>query len=326
MTTGVFTYTRGGAGFTKNGANTKFAFTAAKPLAGPLVAPQAAKSDKVVIADWVARGGGLSSVGGYAITSLDLMMGALTTPTMQPTWVTTAHSPSTSNTNDPIPVVNGTAVDNRLAMVSTGTGTQEMRYGASPSLNLPGFWDGQPMMLTFAEASPLQASFTVTDPTSDLGYEHVFAVRATRSRTVDSATLTSSIQTMTNQLSATLAFGAPLAMNIKLSTTNVSTDATYPASSQATTLKWDAESGYEAHDYVVTLFEIPTSGALIPRRVYQVLTPTVTVDGSLLDAGHKYTFSITSRNGFPNAKQGDYKTVSYPFSEATTFSGAITVQ
>ena len=108
--------------------------------------------------------------------------------------------------------------------------------------------------------------------------------------------------------------------------TNVSMDATYPTSSQATTLKWDAESGYEAHDYVVTLFEVPTSGALIPRRVYQVLTPTVTVDGSLLDAGHKYTFSITSRNGFPNAKQGDYKTVSYPFSEATTFSGAITVQ
>ena len=327
MTTGNFTYTRGGPGFTKNGANTKFTFGSARPLAGPLVAPEASKGDKVIVADWAARGG-YSSVSGYAITSVDLMMGALSTPAMQPAWVSTAtqHMPSTGNNNDPIPVVNGTAVDNRLAMVSTGTGMQEMRYGASPSLSLPGFVDGQPMMLTFIEASPPQATVTVTDPTSELGYEHVVAVRATRSRMVDGATLTSSIQTMTNQLSGTIVLGAPLALNIKLSTTNVSADATYQASSQATTLKWDAESTYTAHDYLVTLYEIPSSGALIARRVYQVLTPTVTVDGSLLDAGHKYTFAITSRNGFPNAKQGDYKTVSYPFSEATTFSGAITVQ
>jgi hypothetical protein len=328
MTTGVFTYTRGGAGFTKSGANTKFIFSTAKPLAGPLGAPEMGKGDKVILADWASRGGGLSSIAGYAITSVDLMTGGPTVPPTQPTWVTvtTQHSPSSGSSTDPIPVVNGTAIDNRLATVSTGVGAQEMRYGVSPSLNLPGFVDGQPMMLSFMEASPLQATFIVTDPTSELGYDRVFAVRATRTRTVDTATLTSSIQTMTNQLSGTMTFGAPLALNIKLSMTNVSTDATYPASSQATTLKWDAESGYTAHDYLVTLYEIPASGALIPRRVYQVLTPTVTVDGSLLDAAHKYTFAITSRNGFPNAKQGDYKTVSSPFSEATTFSGAITVQ
>lgn len=328
MTTGVFTYTRGGTGFTKSGTNTKFNFTSAKPLAGPLGAPEMSKGDKIIIADWVSRGGGLSSIAGYATTSVDLMSGGPTIPPTQPLWVTTAmqHMPSTATTNDPIPIVNGTAIDTRLAKVATGVGVQEMRYGASPSLNLPGFVDGQPMMLTFAEASPLVTSFTLIDPSMELGYEHVFAVRVSRSRTVDAATLTSSLQTITNQLSSTLAFGAPLAMSINLSTTNVSTDATYPASSQATTLKWDAESGYTAHDYVVTLYEIPASGALIPRRIYQVLSPTVTVDGSLLDAGHKYTFSITARNGFPNAKQGDYKTVSYPFTEATTFTGAITVQ
>jgi hypothetical protein len=326
MTTGVFTYTRGGAGFTKSGTNTKLNFTTAKPLAGPLGAPEMSKGDKIIIADWVSRGSGLSSIAGYAITSVDLMSGGPTIPPTQPAWVTTQHMPSTGSPTDPIPIVNGTAIDTRLAKVSTGTGVQEMRYGATPSLNLPGFVDGQPMMLTFMEASPPQATFTLTDPTTDLGYEHVFAVRVSRTRTVDSATLTSSIQTITNELSSTLAFGAPLALNIKLSTTTVSTDATYPASSQATTLKWDAESGSTAHDYLVTLFEIPASGALIPRRVYQVLSPTVTVDGSLLDAGHKYTFAITSRNGFPNAKQGDYKTVSYPFTEATTFTGAISVQ
>jgi hypothetical protein len=328
MTTGVFTYTRGGAGFTKAGANTKFNFTTAKPLVGPLGAPELGKGDKVILADWVARGGGVSSIGGYAIASVDLMTGGPSVPAMQPMWVTTAtqHTPSSSSSTDPIPVVNGTALDTRLAQVSTGVGAQEMRYGVSPSLNFPGFVDGQPVMLSFMEATQLQASFIITDPTSELGYDRVFAVRATRTRTVGSATLTSSIETITNQLSGMLVVGAPLSLNIKLSATDVSMDATYPASSQATTLKWEAESGYSAHDYLVTLYEIPTSGALIPRRVYQVLSPTVTVDGSLLDAGHKYTFAITARNGFPNAKQGDYKTVSYPFSEATTFTGAITVQ
>lgn len=326
MTTGVFTYTRGGTGFTKSGANTKFTFSSAKPLAGPLGAPEMAKGDKVVLADFVARGGGLSSIGGYAITSVDLMLGSLSQPSTQPTWVTTMHTPSTSNGSDPIPIVPANNANTRLGTVSTGTGSQEMWYGVSPSLNLPGFADGEPMMLAFADATPTVTTFTLADPGTDLGYDKVFAARAWRSRTVDSATLTSTLQTITNNLTGTLTFGAPLALNIKLATTTISTDTTYAASSQATTLKWDAETGFSANDYVVTLYEIPAAGPLVARRQYQVLTPSVTVDGSLLDAGHKYTFAITARSGFTNAQQGDYKTVSYPFTEATTFSGAISVQ
>lgn len=326
MTTGVFTSTRGAGFTTPGGANTKFTFASAKPLFGPLAAPEGSKGDKAVLADWVSRGGGLFSIGGYAVATVDLMAGGLSTPTMQPAWVTTTHSPSTATPGDPIPIVPLLATDTRLDAVATGTQTREMRYGVSPSLNLQGFVNGEPMMLSFMEAASFPSSFTLADPTTDLGYTKVVMARASHARTVGNATLTSSLATITTNLNGTLQFGAPLALNIKLGTTDVSTDGMYQASSQATTLKWDAEANFSANDYLVTLYEISSTGALVARREYQVLTPSVTVDGSMLDGGHKYAFAITSRNGFTNAKQGDYKTVSYPFSEATTFSGAITVQ
>lgn len=323
MTTGVFTATRG-AGFSfGTGSNTKFTFANAKPLFGSLAAPEGSKGDKIVLADWVNRGGGMSSIGGYAVASVDLMTGALTPA--QPAWVATTHSPSTNTPADPIPTVPVGSADSRLLAVSNGPTSRDMRYGASPNINYQGFVNGEPMMFSFMESPSFAPTFTLADPTTDMGLTKVFMARESRTRTVDSALLPSSIATITTSLNVPLPISAPLALNIKLSTTDISTDTNYQSSSQATSLKWDPES-FTADDFVVTLYEIPASGPLVARRVYQVLTPSVSVDGSLLDAGHKYTFSITSRSGFPNAKQGDYTTVSYPFTEATTFSGAFTVQ
>lgn len=322
MTTGVFTWMRGGPGFSATGATTNFTFKDALPLGGPLGAPEAAKADKIVLADWQFRTTALSSIKAYAIASVDLMTGALTNAT--PNWITTERNFATGS-SDPIPSVSTVGPANRLAMVSSGTATNVFRYGASPSINVPGFINGEPMILTFMETTSAPSAFTSADPSATLMLEPVFLARFTRPRTVAGATLTSTIQTITNQMTGMVTFDAPLALNIKLNATAISTDTSVTASSQAAVLKWDAEPGSSAHDYIVTLYEIANS-KLSPLRVYHVLTPTVAVDGSLLQAAHQYVFSITARNGLPNAQQGDYKTVSFPFTEATTFSGAFTVQ
>lgn len=322
MTTGVFTYTRSGSGFDTTSGSTKFTFKDALPLGGPLGAPEAAKADKIVLADWQFRTTGLSSIKAYGIASVDLVTGALTNA--MPNWITTERNFATNSAN-PIPEVSTVGPANRLALVSSGTPSNVFRYGASPSINVPGFVDGEPMMLTFMEATAAPSAFTSADPSAMLMLEPVFLARVTAPRTVAGAALTSTIQTITNQMASTLTFDAPLALNIKLDTSAISADTSVTASSQAAVLKWEAETGSTAHDYIVTLYEI-TNSKLSPLRVYHVLTPTVAIDGSMLQAARQYVFAITARNGLPNAPQGDYKTVSFPFTEATTFSGAISVQ
>jgi hypothetical protein len=89
-------------------------------------------------------------------------------------------------------------------------------------------------------------------------------------------------------------------------------------------LTWEPEgvSGVHADDYVVRLYEIFADGATLLVQTYQVLTPTVAVDSSTLQAGQVYVFGITSRAGIPGAQDlgsADYSTVDFPFSEATTF-------
>ena len=77
---------------------------------------------------------------------------------------------------------------------------------------------------------------------------------------------------------------------------------------------------------MITLYEI-ANNALTPVRIYHVTTaPTAKIDASLLQTGHRYVLGITSRIGFPMAAQGDYRTVTWPFSNTTTMAATFVVQ
>jgi hypothetical protein len=90
-------------------------------------------------------------------------------------------------------------------------------------------------------------------------------------------------------------------------------------------LTFGTEPGFNAHDFVITLYEL-SGTSLAPVRVYHVLTPEVKVDGSLLVTGHHYVFGITARKGFPSIDRGDYGKALYPFAATTTFVRTFVVQ
>jgi hypothetical protein len=214
-----------------------------------------------------------------------------------------------------------------------------MLYGMSPSTGLPGFLPGlapdyldRASILPFALSTSIDASITLKDPSlavdgmgqKILAFDRVISARVSAPRTVDGVTLTTAIQAITKNFVGQMQFDAPLALGVQLGGADLSTadGVMFDRSSPGIPLTWSIEPSVGtpilADDFIVTLFEVTPTG-LAQVRIYQVLTNAVTIDGSLLQVGHEYVFSITARKGLGNTKQGDYRVVSYPFVEATTF-------
>ncbi|HTL35103.1 MAG TPA: hypothetical protein VL326_18370 [Kofleriaceae bacterium] len=347
-TTGVFTFDRS-TNVMSPSSTTTYDFSAnARSLAGPIGSPSAA--DYIILGDWTGQTPSTqTSFAGFAITHIALT-GSGSTPSTQPAWQTGSTVNHTMRSTlcspeDCIPMVDPSTIGTRLnslGLSGTGTKVSFMAYGISPSVKLPGFVQGgapdyleQPVIIPFLTTTTIDSVITLADPmkgTPQLPFSRAFTARVAATRVVDGVTLSSSLQEITNSFTTQLLFEAPLAKSIKLDNTTdlASADLMLTASSQAKTLGWVDELGLSADDYAVTLFEIVagTTTRLAPVRIYHVLTPSVTVDGSLLAPGHKYVFSITARKGLTKAKQGNYgaDTVTYPFSEATTVSAVLTIQ
>jgi len=340
-TSGVFTTSDPASQFDQTTPGTiGFAFPQnARAVTSPLGAPQKAKGDWVLLADFAQQTGNQASVNAWALTQIDLAANMMTAPTTQPPWQTMKRTLSTMCSAMPancLPRGNPTPTAQRLdTILPGGTPGRRLFVGVSPSTDLPGFLPGvapqfieRPLMLSLAESTQIDAQVTLADPSSMLGLERVVAARLTSARSVGGATLTSAIQTITNVFNSSLQFAAPLATNVRLGSTSLSgaTDGVpMGASSSQQTLTWSSEAGYSASDYVVTLYEI-TGSALAPVRVYHVIAPEVKVDGSLLVAGHQYGFGITARAGFGAADRGDYQKAQYPFGVTTTFARTFAVQ
>ena len=317
----------------------------AKALTGPLGAPQTSHGDWELFTDWAAQTSTQTSVRGFAITSLDLVASTLASPSTEPTWVSTPTR-SISNLKCPGvdcgPTYNSLGTNMRIMNVLgslVGTLRPQLMYGISPSLDLPGFVEGEmpyfpdrtvmrPLMIPFLISTTMDTTLTVVDPSAMLPFERVLYSGIAGSRTADGVTLTSSLQTVSNQFSGAMPYPAPFAQTIKLDGVDLSgagDDIPLPGSSAMHRLTWDPEGGYSANDYVITLYEI-ANNALSPVRVYHVLSPSVSIDGTLLASGHTYVFGITSRHGLPAADRGDYHKAAYPFGIATTFPRTFLVQ
>ncbi|HEY5947357.1 MAG TPA: hypothetical protein VIV40_17755 [Kofleriaceae bacterium] len=343
ITSGAFTYSANGSEFNQSGSNVQFPFaTSADPVAGPLGAPQTAKGDWVLLAEYTARTAQQSSFGGWSLAKIDLSANTMVAQMPEPTWNTTTRTMSTlACTTTPADCVPGVStaptqqrLDSAVGAVNIADQIRHMSYGVSPSTELPGFLPGvaplyieRPLILSFLESTQIDSTLAVADPSAGLGLERVITARLSNRRVVDGVTLTSSIQTITNVFSGAMPFPAPFAKNVVLGTTDLSTADSVIVSptSGVQKLRWEAESGFKADDYVVTLYEL-TATSLAPVRIYHVLSPEVKVDGNLLAAGHHYAFAITARSGFPGAATGDFGTARYPFGSTTTFARTFNVQ
>ncbi|MGE5180982.1 MAG: hypothetical protein ACM31C_02925 [Acidobacteriota bacterium] len=332
MTSGAFTETNAQADLAGNAEVTFHYAQHAKPILGPLGTPTVAQGDWALLYDYrIITNSPTQKIDGsigHAWTQADLTAGALTT--VKPAWVTTTAGVSGINWATPIN-------QPRFGGVSSLGGTCcsfHLEYGILPSPYIAPFVpspdgvDTTSLIQLYVEDNTTSApiSISVNDPpTTQVKLPRMLLAAYQAPRTSNGVTVTNTIQTLGT--AKTLTFAAPLAESVTLGGMTLMTGSLdnqqIPASASTITLKWTAEASTAnltlgADDWVVTLYEVASS-AMTPIRRYQVLSPRVDVDGGLLMTGHRYVFGITSRSGFPNAPQGDYSTVTLPFSETTTF-------
>ena len=321
-----------------------FRFANAKPVAGPLGAPQASVGDWVLLTDWVSRTASQSSIDGWALASAELTAGQMTMPSPQPTWNTTETTYSTLMCPGAncMPSFNSAETAQRLATTLgglAGTASGRMAYGVSPSTELPGFLPGvaptyveRPLLFPFLESTVSESTMTLADPSDAVAYKRVLFSRFASTRTVNGVALTSSINTITDNFNGSVQYPAPLVVSMKLGDVMIDKTAAdaapVPASSGFTRLSFDQEAGAgvaSADDFVVTLYQI-TGTAMAPVRYYHVIQPSVKIDGSLLAAGQTYVIGITARSGYPDADRGNYSKATYPFGSSTTFTRTFVIQ
>lgn len=357
MTTGVFTYGLASA----NGTTAKLDFSAAKPIDGPTGAPQASKGDLVILTETAAQGNNESSVDGWAVTSVDLQLGAHSTPATQPMW----HRP----TPQKIPGVDFNVTTNQARLTSALGSLYSGKpfayrwtYGFSPNLGTFGFGEPaapdyleQPIILPIDVLTPVAtppSHMTFIDiDTSAVPLPRALYAAMTDQRTLPSGAcpsgvaglrLTSGYATLiagSSDHSAALQIGdfpALMARNEQLAGLdlgNTDCGSTLTATTSSLDLTWSLEPpvglATSADDYEVVLYHImPGSPATLhPVRSYRVTAPLVQVDGALLESGQYYVFGITSHWGFPNASAADYtKSRTPPFGSTTKFAAVFHVQ
>jgi len=86
----------------------------------------------------------------------------------------------------------------------------------------------------------------------------------------------------------------------------------------------EPDTALRADYYDVTLYRFDDQGALKTVRVFTVTAPRVQVDGSLFTPGAIYVFQVRSYKGHPNAQQGDFRPVDYPYGSAIVFTRTFT--
>jgi hypothetical protein len=215
---------------------------------------------------------------------------------------------------------------------------------------------GSPALIPLADDRKFDISFQIPGlDASMIPNLPVMYARVSQARTVHGVALTSAIQSLVlapnpptaNEsiavLSSTVATAA-LVDQIKLDTFELSAtappvtpDVVVTATSGPRLLTFHPRLGADnapltrADDFVITLYKIQdpdtSTAKLHTVRVYHVIDHSagVAIDGALLPPG-LYVFAITSRIGYQNAANGDFRTVHYPLGESTAFSRQFVVQ
>ena len=94
-------------------------------------------------------------------------------------------------------------------------------------------------------------------------------------------------------------------------------------------ITWTDAAPGVADDYVALLVEVAdVNGQTTLTTIDGVFTTAhaASFDGRLFVAGHSYLIEIVAQQGVPNAGNGDFRTLAYPFADATSVSHLITAR
>jgi hypothetical protein len=341
--TGVYTYVDRPEHFTHS--NGRFTVAnwrdVAYPYTGPSGALVPAEGDRVVYGHMQAEQGPYRSrMTGYAIAPIAVETSGLHGPATEPAWVTSPlRTMSNQNPSDPFPSFPVSGAVSRMENVLGSVGLitspvfSYLLYGVSPGTSVHPLIEGpfggrRALMLGFYEAGIIGFNISLVDPSPELGLERVIFTQLAGFRQPGPYGFTSSLMLITKDFVSSPRWAATLATSIKLGSTDLiaQDEVQHPLSNQPTKLTWAREASFSADNYVVSLYEVQlASGTLTPLRHYHVTSESVDIDSSLLAVGKIYVFSIRSEVGHPGAKQNDYRTVTFPFSAATTFGRAFKI-
>lgn len=198
-----------------------------------------------------------------------------------------------------------------------------------------------PVMLTLAQCPfagapsvtlPSVAQPAVLDP-----FPRILHVEMLASRTVGGVPLPSGMETAV--IAATAAFPSvefPAAIptqprlvtpagTIALDGPKEAVDAGPATGSFTLEFSPEAGTGLRADYYDVTLHKL-AGGTLTAGRVFTVTEPKVQLDSALFAPGATYVFQIRSFSGHPNARQGDFRPVAYPYGSAILYTRTFTTR
>ncbi|HEX4417495.1 MAG TPA: hypothetical protein VH165_06320 [Kofleriaceae bacterium] len=328
------------------GATIDYDFSNSVSLSGPKANPDATKGEQALVVDFSTGGTSGCRIGvGSAPFAPALQMGAHSA--VAPAWDTSQAAVTAD-------VVSGklvTRLTTTLGNLEAGftAGSSFVQFGSAASINMPGLAGNQaamqidsavlpvPVMATLLQCPyntvplPMTAQPKILDP-----FPKILHVQLVDSRMAIGATLASGMETVLTSSGGgfMMAFPAPVPQAITLTTPTKGTiplDGTSeqvdvgPASGTFT-LAFTPEVAAELRgDYYDVILHKIVSGNLTVERIYTVPTPadnsspSVLIDGTLLQPGADYVFEIRAYKGHPHAVTGDFAPVDYPYGAAIVF-------
>ena len=347
FTTGI--WTEGRFGIPPAGPTLDYAFDQmAESLSGPLGAPEQAKLDHAVLADFTNLNGCRIASGTASFPVPDLVAGSRSSPDPQPTYTAANKQVGLSIPLMPEPIYArlGTVLGSRADAAPDAV---RWEYGYMPSLGVFGFSKpvvevpGEfllpgPKMIAFANcaymASP-GAEVLSTPAYADSSelrprFPRVVHVEIVNTRTVNGIGLRSGFSAVVasagDTFSSDFTVAAPRAFTLHRGTqiADLAEDpdgTMLPAGAGPLELKFTVEqAGSLAADYFDITLYLVANGKLERQRVYTVTGRSLTIDPSFLTPATEYVFEIRSYRGRPDVARTNFAVNSYPQYAATIFT------
>jgi hypothetical protein len=328
------------------GATIDYDFSNSVSLSGPKANPVMTKGDHALVVDYINDGTtGCRIATGSGAFAPELQMGAHSAVT--PTWDAGRKT------------VMGAAVGvDFVARLPKALGNLDVAvtkalspilFGASASINMPGLAGSAAAMQVASAALPvpvmvtlLQCSYdtdplpTTAQPASLDQFPKILHVQLVDKRMALGATLASGMETVLTSSGGgfTMAFPAPIPQAITLTTPAKGTipldgmaeQVDVGPASGTFTLAFTPEVAADLRgDYYDVILHKIVGGNLTVERIYTVPTPadnsspSVLIDGTLLQPGADYVFEIRAYKGHPSAAIGNFAPVDYPYGAAIVF-------
>lgn len=332
----------------RDGANIDFDFFNAVSLSGPKGRPDPAQGDRALLVDYLVDGKNcLTSVGSATLGSAAIEPGIHTA--QMPPWDTSSEQVMSA----PVDVAYlGRFTLGLDKLESEFLGSDSTRiFGAAASTNMPGLTVAPdtarlgvllpvPVMQPLLKCPydvPLPYDTTLhlpraVRPVALDPFPRVLHVQLADRRLVLGVELISGMETVIAAAGVggfAITFPAAMPMRFMLATptlgpVDLAGDSDQVAVGPASgpfDLSFVREDAPDlgADYYDVVLHRI-AGNALTTERIYTVTAPKVRIDGALLVPGADYVFEVRSYKGHPQAQQGNFAPVEYPYGAAIVFT------